>query len=725
MPQNLLPTKQNKLDVQIKCANILEAVVIRAEITESISNLFKADVFLQTTKQIDTERLLSSTATISFAIDNKNKRFFSGIIEEASFENVVTIAEKRTDSILYIKIVPTFARTTYSKKYRSFQDQTAKDIIQNVLKENNITNSKINLRTAGNAKRTFCVQYGESDFHFISRLMEEEGIFYYFEQSDGKDTLQLSDLSSSCTKIKTELKIRKVSTNSTLSPDSVYNVSFSDTIGTKKIDAFSYNELKAEVISGTSSDSSDKTRLAEKEIYDPLFIEKNDGNDVTKTILEGENSFSKRLTGNSYCPDLFAGSIFKISGSKTEKHNGEFLAVSIKHYINQLPEEIDTPIYHNSFVAIPSKVSFRPLQTHFKNRIFGCQTAVVTGTSGEEIFCDENARIKVKFHWDSRVQPDEKSSCWIRIAQTWAGNNFGALIIPRVGMEVLVQFVNGDPDQPIVVGCLYNGVNKNPNNYAKEVNTVSTFKTNTSKGEGYNELSFNDKEKEEEIFIHAQKDMNSIIENSVSETLNEGSKKIILESQKDPVEHSLLIKKGKNTITINEGDYIIALDKGNQTITLKEGNQTITLSKGNLNVDVKGSISIKASKDINIESQGAINIKSMKDASIDSKAAVSIKAAKDFSVDSLNFTGKAKMAMNLEAMNLKADIKAAAQLDALSITVNSKTTINMTATAAMTLTANAAMTITGTGALNLSSGGAASVHAGAVLALGGASITLG
>ena len=547
MAQNFLPTKQDELNVQIKCSAISEAVVVKAEITESVSNLFRADVFIQTTKQLDTEKFLNSVATVSLAIDDKRKRYFSGIVEQASFENVVTTVEKRTDSILYIRIVPTLTRTLYTKKYRSFQEQSAKDIIQKVLKENNISNSKISLKSAGNSKRTFCVQYGESDFHFVSRLMEEEGIFYCFEQSDGKDTLILSDVSSSCTKIGTELKVRKGSTDATITPDSVYNVSFSDSLGTKKIDAFSYNEQKAEVVSGTSSDSSGKTKLAEKEIYDPLFVEKGTGNGITKTILEGENSLSKKLTGSSYCPEIFAGSIFKVSGSTTEKHNGEFLTISIRHYINQLPEETDTPIYYNSFVAIPSKVPFRPVQTHFKNRIYGCQTALVTGTSGEEIFCDEDARIKVKFHWDSRTQKDEKSSCWIRVAQTWAGNNFGSLIIPRVGMEVLIQFINGDPDQPLVVGCLYNGVNKNPNNYA----TVSAFKTNTSKGgSGFNELRFNDKKDEEEIFIHAQKDMNSVIENSITETLNEGSKNVTLESKKDPVEHSLLIKKGKNKITL-------------------------------------------------------------------------------------------------------------------------------------------------------------------------------
>lgn len=698
--QSGLPIKQDNLDVQIICSAIPEAVVIKAEITEALSNLFKADVFLQTTKQIDTEKVINSIATISLNIDDKEKRYFSGIVEQVSFENVPSHISSKTDNILYIKIVPTLTRSIYSKKYRSFQELSSKDIIQKILKENNVSNLKINLKSAGNNKRIFSVQYGESDFHFISRLMEEEGMFYYFDHKKNEDTLHISDVSSSLTKIKTEIKIRKVSTNATISPDSAYNVSFSNSIGTKKIDSFSYNELKAEVVSGASS-SSDKTKLAEKEFYDQLFIEKAIGNDISKTLLESENSLTQKLTGNSYCPEIYSGSIFKITGSITESHNGEFVAVSVKHFINQIPDNIDTPIYYNSFVAIPAKTPFRPIQSHFKNRISGCQTATVTGTSGEEIFCDESARIKVKFHWDSRTKKDEKSSCWIRIAQSWAGNKFGSLVIPRVGMEVLVEFINGDPDQPLVTGCLYNGVNKSPSNYAKEKNTVSTFYTNSSKGKGFNELRFNDKAEEEEIFIHAQKDINSVVENSVSETLNNGSKTITLESKKDPTEHSLLIKKGKNTITLNEGNYTVVLDKGNQTITLKDGNQTITLSKGDLKVDVSGSISIKASKDINIESEGAVNIKSTKATSIDSKDVIDLKAVKDFKFDCMKCSGKAKMAMEFSALSLKADMKTTVEINGLSVKVAAKAALELSAMAAATVKSTAMLQLQGTAGVAL------------------------
>ena len=692
---------KNGYIIQVHSSAFRDAFVLHAEITESMSQLFKLDVYLKTHEKIDTVKVLNTIVTVSINIDDQNIRYFSGIIEQATFENIVSTNETDNGNILYIKMVPTFARTQYSTKYRSFQERTAIDIIHEVLKENSISNAKISLQNQIRVQRNFCVQYGESDFHFLSRLMEEEGLLYYFEHEVDKDVMQISDISSACKKIKTELKIRRYATNATITPDSVYNVSFSDTLGTGKVEAYSYNDTKAEVISGTYSDTKDKTKIGAREIYDPMFNEKTNGNDITKSILEAKNSFAKKLTGNSYCPELYAGGAFTVSGSTTDKHNGEFLAVSVKHHINQIPEKTDTPIYYNSFVAIPRDVPFRPVQTHFKNRIFGCQTAVVTGTKGEEIFCDNDARIKVKFHWDSQTQPDENSSCWIRTAQTWAGNNFGALVIPRVGMEVLVQFINGDPDQPIVVGCLYNGVNK-AIEYAQDNNTVSSFRTNTSQGEGgFNELSFNDKKDEEEIFIHAQKDMNLLIENDVQEVLNEGSKKVTLESQKDPVEHTLTIKKGKNTITLNEGDYIIALDKGNQTITLKEGDQSITLSKGNLKIDITGEISIKATKDISIETEGAFNIKSAKNTSINSSKAIDIKATNDLKIDCSKLSANAKNAIELIALSFKCDAKTNVKIDGLAVKVTAKATLNLEANAVATVKANAMLQLQGTAGVAL------------------------
>ncbi|MDR0942540.1 MAG: type VI secretion system tip protein VgrG [Holosporales bacterium] len=699
-----LPTKQDNLDVKIKCSAISEAVVIKAEIVEAVSNLFKAEVFLQTTKQIDVEKVVNSVASVSLKIDDDTTRYFFGIIESASFENIPSATPSLTDSILYIKIVPTLARTLYSQAYQSFQEKSVKEIIETVLKNNGVSNARIDLRTAGLAKRSFCVQYGESYFHFISRLMEEEGIFFYFECEDGGDVLRISDNSLAAKKIKTELKVAKAATNATIPINFTHNVSFSSSLGRGRVDSFSYNEATAKVINGKADDSSSRVKIGEKEFYDRTFLEKTTGDAVSKILLESDNSVVQKLTGNSYCPELYPGAIFKISGSSTQAHNGEFFTVSVRHFINQIPEsdEENTPIYYNSFVGIPSKTPFRPPSIHCKNRIVGCQTAVVTGTSNEEILCDENARIKVKFHWDSRTRKDEKSSCWVRVAQSWAGAKFGSLVIPRVGMEVLVEFVNGDPDQPLVTGCLYNGLNKPPSNYAKEKNTVSTFYTNSSKGgNGFNELRFNDKKDEEEIYVHAQKDVNCVVENSATETLNEGSKTITLESKKNPTTHALIIKKGENTITINEGDYVVTLDKGNQSATLKDGNKTVTLSNGDLKIEVDGGISIKATKDITIESQGAVKINSTKATAIDSRDSVNITAAKDFAASCMKYVCSVKTTWETSCLSMKLTAKTSCEIFALNIKTTAQTTAELSAAAAFIVRSTAMLQLQGTAGVSI------------------------
>ena len=682
---------KQQFDVSISCQGIGDSVVIRAEITEEISALFEVCVYVTINEQVNTEELLNTAATISVNFEEKEQRYFSGIIESARFENVVSKDETNAGNILYLKIVPTFVKTLYTKKYRSFQNKSAIDIILEILKENNIPNVKIDLQIRDRTIRDFCVQYGESDFHFLSRLMEEEGLFYYFKHEAGKDTLYISDISQSCQKINRQLKIRKYSTSVTITPDSVYNVSFSDSIGVKKIDTYSYDYQKAEVISGSYSDQKDKTKFSQQEIYDIPFSDKENGNFLSKNIMESENSLAKTLSGNSYCPELFPGSIFNVSGSVTEKHNGEFLTISVKHFINQMPDSSDSPIYYNSFVAIPNKIPFRKKQSHFKNRIYGCQTAIVTGTADEDIFCDSQARIKVKFHWDSRTQQDENSSSWIRIAQSWAGNNFGALIIPRIGMEVLVQFVNGDPDKPIVVGCLYNGLNK-PLEYADEAKTVSSFRTNSvPECNGFNELSFNDKKNEEEIFIHAQKDMNLLVEHDVKECLSEGSKKITLESKEKAVEHSLVINKGNNIITLNEGDYSVTIDKGNQSITIKEGEQSVKLSNGNLIIDINGAISIKSSKDININADNSINI-----------------TAKNISVNAENNNNIECDKFNLKSANTKLDVqniwvsaKNNINIDSMALKAQAKTSMDLTSGCTSVLKSDAIVDIQGSASVTI------------------------
>ncbi|MBQ8651250.1 MAG: type VI secretion system tip protein VgrG [Alphaproteobacteria bacterium] len=705
----LLPQIQDNLDIKIDCKSIGNAVIRKATITESISDLFCADVFIQTTEDINIENVINTAATVSIKYED-SIRYFSGIIEVATFENVVSTNDKFSDSILYIRIVPSIAKLSYSTKFRSFQDTSVKGILSNVLKESNISNFKILLNSNGLTNKDFCVQYGESDLHFVSRIMEESGIFYYFEHHPQNEQLIISDTSISSPKIKRQLNVMKLYSDATISPTLAYNVSLTKLLGSKKINTNFFDAEKGEVINGSYNDNSKKNLIGENEIYNNIFSDKAEGDKISKTTLESLNSCLTQLKASTFCPELFPGSRFTLSGSKTTSHNGEFFVTFVKHTINQIPDTENPPHkYTNSIVAIPSDIPYRPTVRHFKNRIYGSQTATVTGVSGEEIFCDENARIKVKFHWDSRSKKNETSSCWIRVAQNLAGSKFGGLVIPRIGMEVLVTFLDGDPDQPIVTGCVYNGLQKPPADYTKK-KTISTFHTKSlnDKNNGFNELRFDDKKDSEEIYIHAQKDLNKVIENNITETLNVGSKKVTLEGTDTLTENLLLIKHGNDKVTISEGDQLISLNKGNRTITLKQGNQSVTLSEGNLTIDVKGEISINASKDINITSNANINIKSQKDTLIDAQSNLNINAQNNVSIMAAQYTSKVKTSYKIESTTYNLRTTAAINISGQIIDIKSNTALNIDALAAV-LKAKATINLTGTAGVTVS---------GATVALG-------
>lgn len=632
--------------MQISGPGLDNAVIVKVVMHERISEPFEIDVIIQSNKLIDTTPLINKEACISVKGGDKEKveRYWSGIIESAFIENMVEISteSKAAAHILHLKIVPTIFRLSLTKKYRIFQELSALEIIEKVLKDAGISNTKKNVASAGQRKRIYCVQYYESDLEFISRLMEEEGIYYHFLHEKNKDTFCFADdSSSSAQKVEPKLKVRRVRRQPNMYLDDVYNVKIGESLALKKIMSISFNEDKFQVVTGQSENSSVPYNIGDIEIYNNPFEDSSGGGTMSKTMLESGNTESKLLTGNSQAIGLYSGCQCTIEESVIDSQNGDFLVVELAHTINQIKASGDEEMfYENSFELIPINVKFRPPIIHHKNRIHSTQTAIVSGASGEEIFCDEKGRIKVKFHWDTAGEYEDKSSCWIRVAQVWAGKKFGGLIIPRVGMEVLVQFVNGDPDQPLITGCIYNGVNVSPGDYPKEKKTASSFYTDSSKGHsGFNELRFDDNAGKEEIFLHGQKDMNIIIQDNVTETINKGNKIMTMESQDGKIKRELTIKEGDYIITLKKGNMTVTLDEGDQTITLKKGNQTVKLDKGDISVKVEGNITIDVSKNITVNAKGKITV--------DAKDDISIKSAKNISSESSMDT-KIKGGMNVK-----------------------------------------------------------------------------
>jgi type VI secretion system secreted protein VgrG len=343
-------------------------------------------------------------------------------------------------------------------------------------------------------------------------------------------------------------------------------------------------------------------------------MKKADGETIAKHALLGLEVPATILHGASSCRGFRAGGKFTLQGHS-------HAAINTSYHLKWVSFRTDqTSIYNNSFEAIPATVPFRPVRTAPRARIYGSQTATVVGKAGEEIWTDKYGRIKVKFHWDQAPAKDETASCWIRVSHGWAGKSWGSMFIPRIGMEVIVSFLDGDPDRPIVTGCVYNATTTVPYPLPAQ-QTKSTIKSNSSKGGGgFNELRFEDKKKSEEIFVHAQKDLNITVLNDRTETIT-SARTTTIEKKDD----KLTVKKGNRTVTVETGNESLLINKGNRTINVKKGKEThevkstreVTVTgdethtnkanytgkvtknytlkvKGNLEIEVTGSIKIKA-----------------------------------------------------------------------------------------------------------------------------------
>ena len=342
---------------------------------------------------------------------------------------------------------------------------------------------------------------------------------------------------------------------------------------------------------------------------------KGDGATGTKLRMEEEEVPYELATGSSECHGLTIGCKFKLDHDAKAEHDKSYVVTSLEQTASDADFETGEgqADYKNTFTCIPDSVTFRPGRQTPKPIIAGAQTAVVVGKAGEEIYTDKYGRVKVQFFWDRKGKKDENSSCWIRVAENWAGKNWGIVFNPRIGQEVVVEFLEGDPDRPIITGRVYNADQMPP--YELPTNqTQSVIKTRSSKGgttENFNEWRFEDKKGKEEIYFHAEKDFNRVVENN--DTLKVGSSKAddgsqTIEIYKDRTEtvktgnEAVTVEKGNRTVTIQQGNDTHVISKGNREVKIDMGNDTLTISMGNQTTKVSlGKSSTEAMQSIELK----------------------------------------------------------------------------------------------------------------------------
>ncbi|EAA7842699.1 type VI secretion system tip protein VgrG [Salmonella enterica] len=488
--------------------------VTEFHLSQSLSSLFSLALTLASAQpSLSFEQVLEKTAHLTV---------WQGMVPQRRVKGVVTcleLGEYDGHQMLYaMKVRPPFWRAALRKNFRIFQNQDIKTIVTTLLKENDVKEWSPLLGDPHPA-REFCVQYGETDFDFLSRLLAEEGIFSY-EEHGLKSTNQSLVLCDNVAFLPapTDIAFNPDTRSGTVS-DFINRFRLSAQIRPSSMLTKDYT-FKRPGWSGRFEHPGEKLdwQRSQYEVYDwpGRFKDEQHGKAFARYQMEGWRNNAEVAECRSPSPKLWPGIRFRLTGHPQQMLNREWQVVGSELHGKQPQARSGSrgkgTELENKFQVIPGDRTWRPVP-HDKPSVDGPQSATVTGPAGEEIFCDEYGRVRVQFNWDRYNPADESSSCWIRVVQAWAGTGFGNLAIPRVGQEVIVDFLNGDPDQPIIMGRTYREDNK-PQGGLPGTKTQMSIRSKTYKGGGFNELRFEDATGNEQMYLHAQKNMDTEVLNN-------------------------------------------------------------------------------------------------------------------------------------------------------------------------------------------------------------------
>jgi len=592
---------------------------------EGISRLFhfQADL-LSTNNAISFANIVGERVTIKVRLADESERYFNGFVSR--------FAQSGSDvrfTHYQMEVVPWLWFLTRNADCRIFQNMTIPDIVQQVFKDRGFTDFKNSL-TGSFETREYCVQYRETDFNFVSRLMEQYGIFYYFEHEEKKHTLVLANSPTAHQPCPHQSKARYDHVvGDWHDEDVVTSWQVEQELRTGKYTLTDYNFETP----STSLLSSDPTVFSvdgntKYEIYDypGIYLTKSQGDTITKIRMQEEETPHLVATGTSVCRVFTSGYKFNLLEHFRKDMNEEYVLTEIQHTATvresyTLGDATTGEQYTNHFTCIPASVPYRPPRITPKPFVQGPQPALVVGKSGEEIWVDKYGRVVVQFYWDRVGKDNEKSSCWVRVSQPWAGKNWGAMWIPRIGQEVIVSFLEGDPDRPLITGRVYNAEQTVPYDLPDH-QTVSTFKSRSSKGGGsdnFNEIRFEDKKGSEQIFINAEKDMDLRVENDSREFVGANRNLIVKTNQQEKVE-------GDKSLHV-VGNH---LEKIDADMSLQVGGDQSEKVGGGYSLQVGGSIDEKVGSKRATEAGQEIHLKAGMKVIIEAGVQVSLKGPGGF-----------------------------------------------------------------------------------------------
>jgi type VI secretion system secreted protein VgrG len=710
---------------------------------EAVSQLFRYELDLIADNKLNVpfDQLLGKTVTAHIELRKSGKRHISG----QCVRMIQGFRDPRNETFTTyrMEIVPKFWFLTRQTQSRIFQHMSVPDILKKVLK-----GLDVSYELQGTFQpRDFCVQYRETDFNFASRLMEEEGIFYFFKHSDGSHTMVVANNSSSFPDLPgPSALIFEGAMGGNRDEDRVIDWEKVQDLRSGKVTLWDHSfelphehldadkQIQDSVTLGTVSHKMKLSENSSLELYDfpgeyaqrfdgvnkgggdqPAEIQKifQDNKRTVAIRMEEEASESVRAEGMSNVRQMTAGHKFTLQ-RHFNADGGPYVITELKIETSGAGEfrggVTGAFRYQNHFVAVPQALPYRPPRTTPKPVVAGSQTAVVVGPSGEEIFTDKYSRVKVQFHWDREGKKNEDSSCWIRVATHWAGKQWGQVHLPRIGQEVVVDFLEGDPDQPIIVGSVYNADMMPP--YQLPANkTQSGIKTRSSlKGdtENFNELCFEDKKGEELVYLRAERNLTIAVEADEAHWVGHDRYKNIGHDEEDHIENDWKITVDNNRsaeIKNNDSEKVY----GDQTVEIMQNQTTRVLSDQKETVTGNKTDQVVGTHSETIGGTQSVTIAGAKTETVAGTESHTVGGART------EATGGAKSESVGGACAMTVG-------GALSMTTGGATTI--TAGGATMVTAGGAITITAGGAIALTAGGAVAITAGGAVTLTASAIML-
>lgn len=565
---------------------------------------------------IDLNQLLGKPMSLSLQLSGMASRHFHGIVARCSQS-----VDRGQFASYRVTLRPWLWLLTRTSDCRIFQHLSAPQIIKQVFRDLGFSDFEDAL-SRSYREREYCVQYRETSFDFVSRLMEEEGIYYFFRHEEARHVLVLADAYGAHQKAPGYESVPFYPPDGQhRERDHINDWHLAQEVQPGSLELNDYDFQRPSARIDVRSAMPRPHQAGDYPLYDypGAYEQTQDGEHYARTRLESLQSLHERVELRGNARGLGSGHLFSLSGFSRQDQNREYLIVAARYYVVQ--ERLETgggsgsAQFESNLSCIDAQQSYRPVSSTLRPLVKGPQTAVVVGPAGEEIWTDQYGRVKVHFHWDRHDQSNENSSCWIRVSQAWAGKNWGTMQIPRIGQEVIVSFLEGDPDRPIITGRVYNAEQAVPYDLPGNA-TQSGMKSRSSKGgspANFNEIRMEDKRGQEQLYVHAERNMDTVVEQN--ETLSVGASRVqtvglletitIGQDRIRAVRRDDMLMVGASKTDSVSTSYLIEVG---ENLRLVCGKSVIELNaSGQINISCE-QFSFHASKDGEINTDGTLDL---------------------------------------------------------------------------------------------------------------------